>query len=159
VLAGEAQISGSQYQPFVILCIKYLKRYGDGVKLIERALQDDPSLANDREERLRFRGASAALQACRNDPKASDKQRAEWRRQALEWLQAELESYRTTPGTSMDKQEGPGTPSPRESVRGWLQDATLAGVREADLLTQLPTSEQHDWLEFWGEVEEFLGTN
>ncbi len=152
VLSGEKQLSGPEYLPYIRLCIKYLRRYGDGVQLIQQALEKDPTLANDRVEYLRFRGATAALSACREDLTADDQQRVEWRAQALAWLTEELQACRSL----TESQERAAA---KASIGQWVNDPALASVREVAPLGALSTSENRDWLDFWADVESFLRTD
>jgi hypothetical protein len=74
--------------------------------------------------------------------------RAGFRRQALNWLRAELEAHRRLLG------EEPQTArlSVARDMGYWLEDPHLAGVREPDALARLPTAERQAWQKLWANV-------
>jgi hypothetical protein len=79
-------------------------------------------------------------------------QRAPWRRQALEWLRADL--------THWAKEAGSRSPQPRLKVQRtlahWHSDPDLAGVRGAAALGKLPEAERQGWHKLWRDVENTL---
>jgi hypothetical protein len=87
-----------------------------------------------------------------DDAKPNDKERAGLRRQALDWLRADLALW--------GKQRGPGAPQTPAAVlktlRHWQQDTDLAGVRDPAALAQLPEAERADWQKLWADVAALL---
>jgi hypothetical protein len=76
----------------------------------------------------------------------TDAARAALRRQALDWLKADLAAWR-----------GHGDESRRaRALRSWRSDPALACVRDEEGLAKLPPAERAAWGEFWAEVEGLL---
>src|SRR5262249_736754 len=71
----------------------------------------------------------------------SDQERAGLRKQAREWLRADLKRGRRLLG------KGPATTRPRngEEMEHWLRDSDFAGVRGVEALAKLPESERQAW--------------
>jgi serine/threonine protein kinase/Tfp pilus assembly protein PilF len=78
-----------------------------------------------------------------------DQERAGLRKQAREWLRADLERWRRL------LEKGPDTTRPRtaEEMQHWLEDPDFAGVRGEQALAGLPQAERSDWQQLWKEVE------
>jgi serine/threonine protein kinase/Tfp pilus assembly protein PilF len=78
-----------------------------------------------------------------------DQERAGLRKQAREWLRADLKRWRRL------LEKGPDTTRPRtaEEMQHWLEDSDLAGVRGVEALAKLPESERQAWQMLWSDVE------
>jgi hypothetical protein len=80
--------------------------------------------------------------------RGSGEMAANLRRQALEWLRAQL-------ARQARALEG-GTPQDRarlqEVLRGWQAIPDLAGVRDAGALAALPADERAEWEKLWADV-------
>jgi hypothetical protein len=78
--------------------------------------------------------------------------RAALRRQALEWLRADLagRARRLEGGRPQDRQ------SVRAELRYWQGDAALSGVSDAGALAALPPEERAAWQELWADVAAVL---
>jgi serine/threonine-protein kinase len=121
------------------------------------AFAADPKLAEDPKLAYRYSAASSAALAgsgkSRDEPPPDGAARADLRRQALEWLKAEL-AHQTT-------QLGSGTQQDRYDVRRrldrWKVDPDLVGIRDAAELARLPEAERSDWQALWTEVDALLG--
>ena len=78
----------------------------------------------------------------------SDAQRAHWRQQARDWLQADL--------TAWEKILGNGSENDRELTKRmmiyWEVDPDLASLREIRALDKLPGDEREPFQQFWGQV-------
>ena len=120
------------------------------------AFAADPKLADDLKAAHRYNAAChAALAAAgqsEDAAKLDDTERTRLRKQALDWLRADL-ALRT-------QQLESGKPADRAAVqttlRHWQQDNDLAGLRDAADLAKLPEAERRDWEGLWGEVEALL---
>jgi serine/threonine-protein kinase len=74
---------------------------------------------------------------------------ARWRRQALDWLRADLALHarRLESGKLADRAEV------QEQLARWLASVHLAGVRGTEALGKLPAGEREAWARLWVEVE------
>jgi serine/threonine-protein kinase len=135
-------------QPFERRLAAAARFYGD-------AFAADPKLADDLKASHRYNAACyAALAGCgqgKDADKLDDKEKAQLRRQSLDWLKADLALWA--------KQARSGQPANRGVVRQtllhWKEDTDLAGVR-ADALAKLPEAEREAWKKLWEEVDGLL---
>jgi hypothetical protein len=96
----------------------------------------------------------AALAGCgqgADAAKLDEKERARLRRQALDWLRADLTAW----GKLLDKQPEKARAAVQQALRHWQEDSDLAGVR-GDGLTRLPEAELQPWQQLWVDVERML---
>jgi serine/threonine-protein kinase len=116
------------------------------------ALEADPKLGGDRRAGHRYDAACAAALAGCGQGKDADKldgrQRGRWRRQALDWLQADLDDWRRLLDKEPDKVRSVLVPQ----MRHWLDDPDFAGVRGQQALAQLPAAERKPWRKLWDDV-------
>jgi tetratricopeptide (TPR) repeat protein len=127
-------------------------RLDEAVAAFRKAFASDPRLANDLSNGNRYNAACyAALAAAgrgAHAAKLDDKERARLRKQALNWLRADL-ARRT-------KQLESGRPAARaqarRSLRHWQQDRDLAGIRGPAALAKLPAEEQAAFAKLWADV-------
>jgi serine/threonine protein kinase/Flp pilus assembly protein TadD len=135
-----------------------LKRlHGAAVRFYADAFAAEPPLA----ERLgphRYNAAcAAALAGCGQGKEADrldDKERARLRRQALDWLRADLAAW----GRLLDKGPDQARAAARliKVLQSWPADADFAGVRGPEALAKLPESERRPWQQFWDDVAALL---
>jgi serine/threonine-protein kinase len=156
VLRGEDQPrNAAERLDFGLLCYN-LKRYPASTRLIAEAFLADPKLAEDMKVQNRYNGAcAAALAGCgegKDEPLLDEPAKARWRKQAIDWLKADLAFW--------TKQVDTGPPQARSAVvptlQHWKADTDLAGIREGSALTKLPEDEQKACRALWGEVEVVL---
>jgi tetratricopeptide (TPR) repeat protein/serine/threonine protein kinase len=150
VLAGKVQPANT-VERLDFANLAYLKKlYAGAVRLYAEGLAAEPKLA----ESNRYDAAcAAALGGCgkgEGGVPLDEPARARLRRQALDWLRADLALC----ARRLDK-EPKTRAGVREQLRHWQQDADLAGVR-GDALTKLPEAERRDWEKFWADVAEML---
>jgi tetratricopeptide (TPR) repeat protein len=113
-----------------------LKRYDDSARHYAAAFDSAPERLRNMDDRY---NAACAAALCTED-------RDRWRRQALEWLRADLEGKREQA-------------KPADLVRmltHWLVDPDLAGVRDGDALAKLPAAERAEWEALWDSVRQAL---
>src|SRR5262249_28455340 len=84
--------------------------------------------------------------------KLDDRERARWRKQALEWLRADLEplAKRSENGKAEDRARV------RQTLRHWQEDRDLAGLRDASALAKLPEPERAACRRLWQDVASLL---
>jgi WD40 repeat protein len=153
VLAGRAKpTSAAQAADLAGRCGYHKRLYVAAVRLYAEAFAADPRLAEDllfgrRYDPACFAALAAAGQG--NDAAAlGQPDRARLRRQALDWLRAELQHWATTlqAGKPEDRNEVVQT------MRHWQRDSDLAGVRDKKALAALPAAERHTWEQLWADV-------
>jgi serine/threonine protein kinase/Flp pilus assembly protein TadD len=109
-------------------------------RFYEGAFAADRKLADNLGTDLRYNAARAAAQAGCGQGKDADKlegkDRAGLRRQALEWLRADLEAW----GRLLDKDPQKAPPVIVQQMRRWLTDTDFASVRGPEALAKLPPS-------------------
>ena len=156
VLKGEQQPADDAQRLGLAEVCRYQRRYAAAARFCREAFADDGKLADDLNSGNRYNAAWYAARAgCGQGEDAKDlddKARAGWRKQALDWLRADLD-LRT-------KQVDGGKLEDRKAadyaLRYWQADAALAGVRDAAELAKLPADEQEAWHKLWADVEALL---
>ncbi len=156
LLRGEDQPkNAAERLGFGFLCYN-LKRFSSSARLFAEALQADPKLSDDMQAQQRYNAAcAAALAGCgqgKDEPPLDEPARARWRKQAIDWLKADLAFW--------TRQVEAGPQQARafvvQTLQHWKVDSDLAGVRDLDALAKLPASERKDWQALWVEVDELL---
>ncbi|HEY7425296.1 MAG TPA: serine/threonine-protein kinase [Gemmataceae bacterium] len=93
--------------------------------------------------------ALAAAGQGENAMKLTDEERARWRKQALDWLRADLAAW--------TKMASEGTPSSRRLIAQALQqeqiDPDLVSLRDKDAVDKLPEAERDACQKLWADVE------
>ena len=132
------------------------KLYHAGARLFADAFAADPKLADDLKSADRYNAACFAVLAAAGQgedaAKLDDAERARLRRQALDWLRADL--------TLWTRQLESGQPADRPEARRmllhWQDDGDLAGLRDEATLAGLPEAERKEWQGLWGDVKALL---
>ena len=120
------------------------------------AFQAQPKLAEDMKVQNRYNAACAAALAGsgqgKDDPPLDDATKARWRKQAIDWLKADLAAW--------SKILASGPPQVRQAItqtlQHWKADTDLAGLRDAAALAKLPDDEQKACRALWAEVDALL---
>jgi tetratricopeptide (TPR) repeat protein len=124
--------------------------YAAAARLWSEALAADPRLA-----RYRYPAARAAALAGTgkglDDPPPDAKARAGLRKQARDWLKADLAAYAKV----LAGKDRRGRDFVRRRLLAWQADADLAGLR-GGALEKLSAEEREAWRKLWGEVAELL---
>jgi Flp pilus assembly protein TadD len=156
VLSGEDRPGDdSEAIGFAYLCY-HTRRYGASTRFYEKALAENPKLADDLDVGHRYNAACAAALAAavkgKDEPPPDAEARAKLRARALDWLRAERDAW--------DKLLDAGGPAARETVasnlRHWRADPDLAGVRDPEVLAKLPKAERKDWRALWADVDAMI---
>jgi serine/threonine-protein kinase len=123
-------------------------------RLAAAALAANPILSLDLASGFRSDAArSAALAAAGQGADAGRlpaKERDSLRRQALDWLAADLAAWGKLAGNALAR------PTLLKTLRHWQEDPDLAGVREPAALAQLPEAERAQWQKLWADVAGLL---
>ena len=98
--------------------------------------------------RLSAAGGARMAAAGRGQDAATldDAERARLRRQALDWLKADLAACGRRADLAADR------PTAHELLRRWQNDPDLSSVRDAEALTKLPDAERAAWQTAWADV-------
>jgi len=156
ILTGKARPSDAlETLGFAQLCSEK-KLHGASARLWAEAFQAQPRLAEDMQVQNRYNAACAAALAGsgqgKDDPPLDEGTKARWRKQAIDWLRADL--------TAWSKLLESGPPQARqpipETLQHWKADADLSGLRDAAALAKLPENEQQACRGLWAEVDALL---
>jgi tetratricopeptide (TPR) repeat protein len=157
-LSGKRKPPGPAEQTeLASLCLHPARRlYLAAARFYTDAFAAEPALADDLVAAHRYRAACSAVLAgsgsAEDKPGPTAKERARLRRQALDWLRADL--------GGLAKQLQTGTPSARtgtiRTLSHWQTDPHLAGVRGTGGLAKLPEDESQLWERLWADVAALL---
>jgi serine/threonine-protein kinase len=125
-------------------------------RLYAAAFAAAPRLADDLGGRSRYYAARAAAQAgCGRGTDAAGvepTERARWRRQAREWLRADLAARVRV----LDRNPAAARGDVRKALTDWRADPDLACVRDPGELNKLAADERKEYLALWAEVAAVL---
>ena len=130
--------------------------HATAARLWAEALATDPKLGDDRQAQHRYNAACAAALAGsgrgKDQPAPDDAARARLRRQALDWLKAELAAW-----AKLLESGGAETKAVvARTLEHWKQDADLAGIRDEEDLAKLPEEERAAFKQLWAEVDQLV---
>jgi tetratricopeptide (TPR) repeat protein len=154
VLKGDAQpADATERLQFAGLCARFKKHYAGAARFYAQALEAVPALARDLDKGFRYDAACcAALAAAGKGEDAGgldDKERARLRRQARDWLAADLALWSEQAGNKDVRVRE----LVRKKLRDWQTEADLAGLREPEALANLPEAERESWRKLWEAVQ------
>ena len=108
-----------------------------------------PELAADLTAANRFQAARAAALAGtergRGDSHSESESRARWRKQALDWLSADLTASAALLKAGTSQQQA----AVLKRLGRWQVDPALAGIRDEPELAEIPEPERRSLREFW----------
>jgi Flp pilus assembly protein TadD len=130
--------------------------YAGAARLFADAFRAEPKLIGDMQAQNRYNAACAAARAGagqgKGEPPLDEAGKARWRKQAIDWLKADLAFWA--------RQVETGPPQARASVaqtlQHWKDDPDLAGIRDDTALGKLPVDEQKACRALWAEVYALL---
>jgi serine/threonine-protein kinase len=135
------------------LCL--LKRWNAAAaRFFGEAFTAEPKIAEELLTMHRYNAACAAAQAGnglgKDTGRLEDKDRARLRRQALDWLRADLEASRKL----LDKEANKAgfAAGVAKVMQHWLADPDFIGVRGPEALAKLPEVERPEWQKLWDDV-------
>ncbi len=108
-----------------------------------------PALADDLGSANRYNAACAAAQAA-DGARLGETERAGLRRQALDWLRADLAQ------AAKLRRDGKSGGPPFTT---WRTDTDLAAVRDQVPLAKLPATEREEWRRLWADVDASLAAD
>jgi tetratricopeptide (TPR) repeat protein len=156
VRASKAVVAEAQEKiAFADLCYKK-RHFEQAARFYEEALNQQPSLADDRKASIRYNAACTAalagIGAGDDAGSLSEEHRVRRRRQARDWIRADLQQNAGSLNNN--------TPSARvktsQALQHWLRDPDLKGLRDDDYLTKLPPEERAACRKLWTDVRELL---
>jgi tetratricopeptide (TPR) repeat protein len=130
--------------------------YAAAARFYAGAFAEQPKVADDLQAQHRYNASCAAtLAGCgqgKDADQSDDKERARLRRQALEWLRADLAAYRRL----LEKEPDKAFPLIVQRMQHCLADIDFAGVRGSQALAGLPEAERQAWQHLWADVADTL---
>jgi tetratricopeptide (TPR) repeat protein len=140
---------------FARLCQMYRKQYAAAARFYAETFAAEPKLAEGLNSHRYCAACAAALAGCGQGEDAAGldhKERARLRRQALDWLRADLAAW----GRLLDKEPDSAGRSAVVVLQHWQADPDLAGVRGPEALGKLPEGERQSWRQMWADLAETL---
>jgi Flp pilus assembly protein TadD len=158
-LRGEAQPAhNAERLELARLCVVHKKLHLAAVRFFREAFAAQPGLADDLNAHHRYNAACAAALVGGGQAKDATglgaEERARLRRQALDWLRADLGALRRL----LEKAPDQARAAVAQRLQHWQQDSDFAGVRGSDALGRLPQAERPDWQQLWADVADTLAT-
>jgi serine/threonine-protein kinase len=122
-------------------------------RLWSEAFASSPALAAESAAGNRFQAARAAALAGtgagEDDPRPDALSPAQWRAQAVTWLEDDLSACAELVGSGTSRQRS----GVSKRLGRWLVDPALSGLRDEPALVGLPEPERRSLREFWSRVE------
>jgi serine/threonine-protein kinase len=125
------------------------------VRLYDEAFRVNPSLAMNLSSHRYNAACVAALAGCgqgKDEPAPDAAAKAKLRRQALDWLKADLVGWKR----ALETANAENRKRIAKRVRHWKEDPDLVGIRDTAELAKLPEAERDDWQALWAEVDALL---
>jgi tetratricopeptide (TPR) repeat protein len=157
MLRGEVRPANSaEMLALAQLCQLHKQLHAAATRFYADAFAAEPKLAADLQQWHRYNAACSAALAAAGQGKDADKldakERLRLRRQALDWLRADLDAWSKRPATT--------APKDREAIRKvlerWQQDTDLASVRDDKPLAALAADERDAWKKLWADLNALL---
>jgi tetratricopeptide (TPR) repeat protein len=145
--AAQVQMASVAQLPFRQLNLTAARLYRD-------AFARKPPLADAHRYNAACSAAQAGCSKSKDADRLEEKELAQLRQQALNWLRADLVAWKSRLKTDSQKD----FPVIVQQMRHWLQDGDFAGVRGPDALAKLPESERAGWQKLWTDVADLLTT-
>jgi WD40 repeat protein/Flp pilus assembly protein TadD len=155
-LKGEYQAKDNTERLDLASVCSAKKLYHAEARLYAAAFAADPNLSAERRVgHLHNAACSAALSAAgqgEDAAKLDDEERAHLRKQALDWVRADLVLWTK----HLESNQPADRATVERMMEHWRQDPDLAGFRDEAPLAKLPEAERKTWQALWGEVEALL---
>jgi tetratricopeptide (TPR) repeat protein len=132
------------------------KHYAAATRLYTDAFAAEPMQVDDLKTQHRYNAACvAALAGCGRGEDAKqldDKERTRWRKQALDWLQADLSAH----GKLVDGGKSADRTMVQQRLQHWQRDSDLSGLRDKGAVAKLPADERQACEKLWADVAALL---
>jgi hypothetical protein len=156
VLSGKEQpVDAAERAEYAGVCQRKCL-YAAATRLYQEAFTTKSLLAASPANAVRYNAASAAAQAScgagEDAPGPTDLERVGLRKQALDWLRADLGAWRGL----MEREAEKAAAVVAQQMQHWLHDPDFNGVRGPDALGQLPQAEREGWRQLWADVADTL---
>jgi tetratricopeptide (TPR) repeat protein len=156
ILAGEQVAADGRERMAVGFLYSCRRQYELATRCYEQALAQEPGLAEDLKSGARYEAACNAVLAGIGEGQDAaglgKEQRARRRRQAFDWLRADLRQHART----LQNAAPAARAATARKLCVWLQDSDLRGVREPAYLAKLPVEEREACEKLWAEVRDVL---
>ena len=152
LLQGKERPAAAELLELARLCLDYGRPHA-AAGLYAAAFAARPDLADDLGSGHRYAAARAAARAANlgsDLARLGEPERAGLRRQALDWLRADLDL-----GAKLLRDGR----SPDWGLTTWRTEADLAGVRDQAALAKLPDAERQEWRRLWADLEASLAAD
>ena len=132
------------------------RSFAAAARLRAEAMAIDPKLGDARQPQHRYDAACAAALAGsgqgKDDPPPDDASKTKLRRQAFDWLKAELSAWTKV----LDSGPPQARPFIAQTLQHWKVDSDLAAIRDPAALAKLSEAERKDWQALWFSVDAML---
>jgi serine/threonine-protein kinase len=149
-LEGKYQPQYNDERLAMLGACQFRGRYRAAARLYADAFAADQTVADNFQAGRRYHAARCAALAAagqgKDSQKLDDRERAGLRRQALDWLRADLTAWAKTNDRALAQ----------KNLRSWQQDADLSGVRDKSALAKLAATERNEWSRLWSDVADLL---
>jgi serine/threonine-protein kinase len=149
--AADKPAGAGELIEFAQLCA--IKKLHAAVERFYReAFAADPARAENVQAKTRYNAAcAAALAGCGQGKDAGsldDRERTRLRRQALDWLRADLNWW----SKALEKANPRNRAAIAQQMEEWQTTSELAGIRDSEALARVPEDERKEWQRFWADV-------
>jgi tetratricopeptide (TPR) repeat protein/tRNA A-37 threonylcarbamoyl transferase component Bud32 len=156
ILRGDARpADAAEGLALAQLCEQYKQLHVAAARFYAEAFAAEPKLAADLRAQHRYNAAcSAALAAAAKGNDAAslaEPDRAQLRRQALDWLRADMKAYHALLAKNKD-----AAAAVQQILTHWRDDPELASVRDPAALGKLPDAERDACKKLWADVAALL---
>ncbi len=126
------------------------------VRLYAEALANDPKLADERQTDYRYNAACVSALASsgqgKDDPPHDEAAKVKLRKQAREWLNAELAAWAKILDSGPAEMKAKVAPT----LQHWKEDTDLICIRDEKERAKLPEEERTALKTLWNEVDQLL---
>ncbi len=156
MLRGEEQpASARECLDLAQMCV-HKKMNAAAARFWAKAFTADAKLADNLQAGHRYNAACYASLAAAGQGEDADKlddnERARLRKQALEWLKADLAMWEKL----LSSAQPAARAAVQQQMQHWQQDSDLAGIRNKAALAKLPADEQKAFTQLWADVAALL---